>query len=753
MRTTPVRRGRRALFALLVAVLSLASVTALVSAAGAAPPQGPAPAAPVTIAVSPVDNLLAGDTVTYNVTSTGPGLFSLDAHVCETGNTPASYNDANFGFDSGDRCVNQPGITSGGLTGPGAAYEASDTFDGAVLTSGNQTIDVGTGTVEWSNNDGFPGSPGGTPGITCNFGNPCDLVFRVALNGAPPTVYFTQTLTFASTSPPGAPSALVASDGENAQTTVNWTAGTGAVTDHEITISPAPGAGNCASGTCLTGSAATNFVITGLTNFTTYTVSVKAVNTFGMSPASNTDTATPATPGPTLGAPNSGNTVVDLDWSDVAGATDYRITVTPAPNTTPGGPGNCETGQCFVGGPTSQFQVTGLTNGTSYTFTVAAITPGGTTGESNAVVAAPNANLITQTITVTRPDGVLVISQYCSGLPTDINGFFDPSNNNGNVAPNPVPLTNCNLALSGPRPNVIRTDAITPDPRGVTDAVTNGTTTITSNTIGFTSNDVNQEVRGDGIPGGTRIASVPNGTTAVLTNAATTNFDGGQFHIVGRTINFASPHGLTAGNEIEGLQIPGGSTITSIVSPTAVDVSQPLEDAMTGMTVRSWTVAPTPAHLITTGPMAGQFLKATGQLRQVMVVDTRPSDPGWTATGQVTDFCVPSTTTCFDGDNLGWKPKTVHEYAGPFTSPDGTPYAMAPTAGSEVLPGNPFGLSSGSTTHTATPSLGTLPGATLAYTFAGSGLGIAALDADLTLHIPVFEDAGVYQAVLTLTAV
>jgi hypothetical protein len=42
---------------------------------------------------------------------------------------------------------------------------------------------------------------------------------------------------------------------------------------------------------------------------------------------------------------------------------------------------------------------------------------------------------------------------------------------------------------------------------------------------------------------------------------------------------------------------------------------------------------------------------------------------------------------------------------------------------------------------------------TLAYANAGHGLGLAQLDANLTLWIPVFDQAGHYSAVLTLTAV
>jgi hypothetical protein len=358
-----------------------------------------------------------------------------------------------------------------------------------------------------------------------------------------------------------------------------------------------------------------------------------------------------------------------------------------------------------------------------------------------------------------------VISQYCSGSPTDILGNFDPSNNNGNNVPNAVPNTNCNLTLSGPRTDQLKTDAITAQPRSVTDAVTYGTTTITSSTIAFTANDLNQLVRGDGIPTGTRIVSITDAQTAVLSNAATISLDGGQLAIVGNTVNFgtvnagfpasiaydnASSH--VVGNEIEGLQIPGGSTITAVSSNATIDISQPADNASNGFTTREWLQSPTPAHLITSGPHAGQYLQANGELRQVMIVDTRPADTGWTATGVMGTFSDGSGHS-FSGDNLGWAPKTVHAFSQPFTAPGEPTYSMAPAKGGLVVPATLGGLGTGTTVSTDGLVSGSVPGQTLAYASSGHGLGLAQLDADLTLYIPVFKAAGHYTGVLTLTAV
>jgi len=65
--------------------------------------------------------------------------------------------------------------------------------------------------------------------------------------------------------------------------------------------------------------------------------------------------------------------------------------------------------------------------------------------------------------------------------------------------------------------------------REITDGVLNSTTTVTSATAAFTNADVAQAVIGPGIPVGTRINSVTNSTTIVLSAAATVT--GGSRHL------------------------------------------------------------------------------------------------------------------------------------------------------------------------------------------------------------------------------
>jgi hypothetical protein len=62
--------------------------------------------------------------------------------------------------------------------------------------------------------------------------------------------------------------------------------------------------------------------------------------------------------------------------------------------------------------------------------------------------------------------------------------------------------------------------------RTVGDGVLNSTSTVTSATAAFVAGDVNSYVTGPGIPAGTRIVSVTNATTVVLSAAATTTGSG-----------------------------------------------------------------------------------------------------------------------------------------------------------------------------------------------------------------------------------
>ena len=183
---------------------------------------------------------------------------------------------------------------------------------------------------------------------------------------------------------PGAPTAATATGGV-AQATVSWTApandGGAGVTAYVVT--PYIGAVAKPASTFL--STATTQTITGLTSGSTYTFKVHAVNTTGAGPDSAASNAIvvggtlPSAPAfLSSSAGTSGNGQATVSWwpANGNGSPITKYIVTPYIG------GVAQVPQTFNSAANSDV-VTGLTNGTSYTFTVQAVTAAGTGPASN----------------------------------------------------------------------------------------------------------------------------------------------------------------------------------------------------------------------------------------------------------------------------------------------------------------------------------------------------------------------------------
>lgn len=151
-------------------------------------------------------------------------------------------------------------------------------------------------------------------------------------------------------------------------------------------------------------------------------------------------------------------------------------------------------------------------------------------------------------------------------------------------------------------------------------------------------------------------------------------------------------------------------------------------------------------QLITSGPRAGQYFKATGRIAQITVINTRDADSGWTLNGRMSDFTsTTDATDTFSGNLLGWDPEVTWDST---ANLDG--YDMTVTAGGVRQP-----QASASTTGlgAAFNSTNTALASSLAQATTGASLGQAVMDARLRLLIPVTADAGTYTGTLTFTTV
>jgi hypothetical protein len=200
---------------------------------------------------------------------------------------------------------------------------------------------------------------------------------------------------------------------ENAQATVSFVApvsdGGAAITSYTVTSSP--------GGFTATGSASP-ITVTGLTNGTAYTFTVTATNSFGTGPASSPSAA--VTPGFTPGAPTSvtavaGNAQATVSFtapvSDGGAAiTSYTVTSSPGGFTATGG--------------ASPITVTGLTNGTAYTFTVSATNSAGTGPQSD-----PSSPVTPATV----PSAPTAVAAVATGNGQATVGFTASSDNGGSA--------------------------------------------------------------------------------------------------------------------------------------------------------------------------------------------------------------------------------------------------------------------------------------------------------------------------------
>jgi titin len=220
-------------------------------------------------------------------------------------------------------------------------------------------------------------------------------------------------------SAPGAPTlgAVTRSDGS---ATVRWTApsanGGSALTGFAVAVTPSVTVPVSCTPDVLTG-ASTSCIFTGLANGTSYYFRVRALNAVGAGAYSAESSAVvPAgpPPAPTAASATSGNAQADVSWSapstNGAAITGYTVISSP--------------GGFSCTAATTSCTVTGLANGTSYSFAVTAINgagTGATSVASNTVVPA------------TAPSRPAAPSGVTAGVGSATVAFTAPASNGADI--------------------------------------------------------------------------------------------------------------------------------------------------------------------------------------------------------------------------------------------------------------------------------------------------------------------------------
>ena len=324
------------------------------------------------------DDILDGDRSLHvrisvrDNTGTQIGTTDLLEHPYQTGNNHTLAADIAAGTINPANLVIVREIITPTTT------EVSSDRDTAVFTDLESNY-----TVTTTGGDGTLGSPGSTTTVTHNpltgGGRGGALPGGGATTDGTDTLRNIERLVFSDTAPPAAPTIdwVLPGDGE---ATVGFTPPVGTLTGFTVKVIDADGAqvGDPRSAPA----DATSIVVTGLTNGTAYRFQISATNAEGTGALSPPSTeVTPLAPvlvdppgAPTIGTPTAGDGLATVRWSP--------------PTSDGGGPisayfvhvfqGDTQVGSAYAYGNPGMLDVTGLTNGTAYSFTVSAYNEAGT---------------------------------------------------------------------------------------------------------------------------------------------------------------------------------------------------------------------------------------------------------------------------------------------------------------------------------------------------------------------------------------
>jgi uncharacterized repeat protein (TIGR02543 family) len=254
---------------------------------------------------------------------------------------------------------------------------------------------------------------------------------------------------------PGAPTITSASSSSSGTTTVNFSApasnGGSAITGYTITSNPG-------GFTCTAAANATSCAVSGLTDGVAYTFTAVATNEIGNSTssgASSAVTSAGAASAPTSisGTVGNGSSVITVSGASANGSAITGYTVQAYDST-----GSAIAGKtCSITAPATSCEITGLTNGSEYTFTATAtngvgtsaasaqsatVTPAGVPSAPTGVTATSGTGKVTVEWTAPAANGAAITSYTAQA--------YDPDGNavSGATCTISAPSTSCDVSTN-----------------------------------------------------------------------------------------------------------------------------------------------------------------------------------------------------------------------------------------------------------------------------------------------------------------